>query len=131
MKLKLLPLFMLLACGDDGLSVVVEEGQVNFTEVFNVLESRCTPCHNPGKAGGLTWTDAQSAYLTLVTDISASSMCYGKLWVTPGDAKESLLFNKLSMAPVCGNKMPPKADLTPEEAEIIELWINQGAMFIP
>ena len=66
-------------CGDTPeLSVDVSDGPVNFTQVYNILQGKCVPCHNPNASGGLTWTDLDSAYAHLVGVTAPGGPCIAK-----------------------------------------------------
>ena len=49
------------------------------------------------------------------------------LRVIPGDPEASLLYQKLSGSPPCGDMMPPGQDPDPEKAQLVYDWIAAGA----
>ncbi len=98
-------------------------------DVFPVISKRCLPCHaeenfNPSE---------------LALDSYAKLMAGGKHGppVKPGDAKESILVQKLSPTPPFGDPMPRERkkrkddpwtkQLSAEEIKVISDWIDQGA----
>lgn len=138
LSLALLPL---LACGElpsgyeaeqlaDG---GADEPAISFTDdVQPVLDQHCVQCHSPA-TGGVS-LQAGDAYTTLTT--RTSGLCDLPL-VTPGAPEESALWVKLTediSAPSlsCGREMPPLGEgsllfVDPEAAEVLRLWIAQGA----
>ena len=119
-------------CGDTPeLSVDVSDGPVNFTQVYNILQGKCVPCHNPNASGGLTWTDLDSAYAHLVGVTAPGGPCKGNMLVDSGNPAASLLYNKLWDSTMCGAKMPLMrdggVDITDDDMEIIRIWIDQDA----
>jgi hypothetical protein len=91
-------------------------------------------CHGRDAAGlpmvgNLSLSNAQVAYMQLVGKSSDSAMCAGKPRVVPGDAKGSLLIQKLrGDTTVCGAPMPVAADeITDDQLKRITDWINGGA----
>jgi hypothetical protein len=91
-------------------------------------------CHGRDAAGlpmvgNLSLSNAQVAYMQLVSKSSDSAMCAGKPRVVPGDAKGSLLIQKLrGDTTACGAPMPVAADeITEDQLKRIIDWINGGA----
>jgi len=72
--------------------------------------------------------DQAGTYKNLVNAKSTSAMCNDKTYVVPFDSKASLLIQKLSDNPPCGDKMPIGAPLTAAQIAQIASWIDQGAM---
>lgn len=92
-------------------------------------------CHGGG-AGGLSFSDADSAYTALIgTRIQGSdAACGASERIVPGDADASGLYIRLRPAsedsPECSpEKMPPGSDgVNAELAEALAAWINAGAI---
>ncbi len=85
------------------------------TDVLPIFEDKCTVCH--GKLGG--W-DA-STYQSVMTSGNNGPV------VIPGDAKNSLLAQKLLGTQEEGNSMPPGGKLPDDEIQLILDWIAAGA----
>ena len=90
-------------------------------EVAPILDKFCATCHNADE-------DHPSQ---LFMDSYESLMKGGKHGqaVKQGNAKESLLMQKMDTEPPFGKKMPPSKKLIPtaEQVEILRQWIDQGA----
>lgn len=96
--------------------------EVSFTkDVAPVLNKFCTTCHSAEE-------DHPSE---LFMDSYESLMKGGKHGkaIVQGNAKESLLSQKMSDDPPFGKMMPPprKPRPTPEQVALILAWIDQGA----
>jgi hypothetical protein len=97
-------------------------GEVSYSkDVAPVLDKFCTTCHSSEE-------DHPSQ---LFMDSYESLMKGGKHGqaVKPGNAKESLLMQKMDAEPPFGKKMPPSKKLIPtaEQVEVLRQWIDQGA----
>ncbi|WP_158633482.1 WD40 domain-containing protein [Tautonia sociabilis] len=97
-----------------------EEPVSYITEVIDVLDARCSGCHNSALAeNGL---NLEEVALMLEGGDSGPA-------IVPGNADESLLFQMAAhrVKPF----MPPVEDsldpMTPEELGLLKLWIDQGA----
>ncbi len=88
-------------------------------EVQPILAKRCYACHGPDKAeGGLRFVDKESAYA------EAES---GEFAIVPGDVDASMLIARVTSDDPY-ERMPPEGDpVTPEEADLLREWIDQGA----
>ncbi len=90
-------------------------------EVAPILDKFCATCHNEDE-------DHPSQ---LFMDSYESLMKGGKhgVAIKAGNAKESLLMQKMDAEPPFGKKMPPSKKLIPtdEQVEILRQWIDQGA----
>jgi hypothetical protein len=79
-------------------------------------------------------TDKANLYSVFVGKSSAagagSKCAAGKVYVIAGNAADSLLYQKVSMAtPPCGDRMPlGYAALTAAESETVRAWIAGGAL---
>lgn len=101
--------------------------QVDYsTQIQSIFDSNCTGCH--GSSGGLN-LDEGSSYGNLVNEVSNNYA--PALRVIPEDAVNSVLWNKVAGTGNFGNQMPPSGQLTQDEIDLIESWINEGANEIP
>jgi hypothetical protein len=91
------------------------ETQISYTrDVQPILESRCGSCH---------FGEFTSAELHMDTYESLMAGSENGPVIVPGDAKKSLLVQKIS-----SGKMPKRGPkLTPAQVQIIVDWINSGA----
>src|SRR5258708_3421992 len=96
------------------------EDTVDFaTQVQPILEQSCVRCHNPEKAKG-----------KLRLDNKADAFKGGSdgLAIVPGNPAKSPLYTSTQLPQDDDSKMPPKDEnLTKAQAEILRLWILQGA----
>ena len=98
-----------------------ELGQVNiFSGIIQpVLEQKCVSCHNPGKTKG----DLQlHSYTALLNGGETGDA------LVPGDAENSLLYQRLRLPLTEKEHMPPrgKRQLMEEEIQLIRWWIGEG-----
>lgn len=109
-----------------------------FTEIYETLfpattPARCDFCHSMPASdvsnGDLsTGADKAAAYRALVSQSSTSSRCAGKPLVVPFHADQSLLLDKLTGEPTCGDRMPLGGmALSDAELEVVRSWIDAGA----
>jgi hypothetical protein len=104
-----------------------------FTAVYGeILEPTCSPCHRPGGEGAFQDFSSQpAAYAALVGVKALGPSCgsSGETRVVPGNAAQSLLFQKVSeTSPPCGSPMPLGGPpLQSAQVTLIEDWINAGA----
>jgi hypothetical protein len=133
-----------------SVTVICDTLNPTFTNMYtNVIASRCTSCHQPGRSGVtvgmLDMSTPAVAYASLV-GVAAAGTGAGTSGVTcasamstrvvPGNTVASLLFNKvnsklLGVNPVCGSPMPlpaTAAPLTAAQVDLIGAWIAAGAM---
>ena len=105
--------------------LLVAERQINFTrEVRPILSRNCFQCHGP---------DDQNRQMGLRLDspegFSGERGAFGGPVVLPGNAQDSLLFQRIS-ASAENIRMPRDREaLTEDEIETLRLWINQGAQW--
>jgi mono/diheme cytochrome c family protein len=85
------------------------------TDVMPILEAKCKVCH--GSLGGWDTT----SYKTVTTTGDHAPV------VKPGDAKGSLLAQKILGTQTVGSIMPPSGKLTDAEIQVILDWIAAGA----
>ena len=89
-------------------------------------------CHG-GSAGGLSFTDAASAYDALVGQSVTEPHCGSITRIVPGDADSSMLYIRVRAAELDPEgceppKMPQGSEgLTDEAAAAIAAWIDAGA----
>ena len=96
------------------------------TEVADIFNARCSPCHTERASGGLALAPAAAAYANLVGQNAAGNGCMDAVRVVPGSASDSYLIAKLrGQAEVCGLPMPRNLPPLPEEElAAIEGWID-------
>ena len=131
----------LIACGS-GSSAATGNGTAaagdatapaTFTAVYTeILQPTCSPCHQPGGEGAFQDFSSQAAaYSALVGAKASGPSCGsgGAIRVVPGNASQSLLFQKVSEASLpCGSPMPLGGPPLPSaQVMLIEDWINAGA----
>jgi hypothetical protein len=112
-----------------------------FTEIYAAVfplgtPAQCDYCHdrppNNLSNGMLDMGhDRATAYAALLGVASTSAHCggHGAQLVVPGHPESSLLYQKLSAAPPCGDRMPQGATpLTDAQLEMVRSWIAAGAL---
>ncbi len=111
---------------DSGKTVTAKAGKtaaLSFKkDIQPLINKKCMSCHYPEN-------EFNSSQLVLAT--YEDMMKGGKHGppVVPGNAKKSILYQKLTPNPPFGNQMPDMKDdkLTTEQLKLIAEWINQGA----
>lgn len=102
--------------------VALDDAEVFQHMVKPILEAKCVACHKEGKVKG-----------ELRLDDLAGLQKGGKNgpFVVPGDLKASLLIQRIHLPEDSKEHMPPKnkAQLTDEELEILQLWVEAGSSF--
>ena len=107
-------------------------------DALPIFLARCAECHS-GPSAALDF-DADDLHTTLL-EATPQIVCFDGLdslerpYVVAGSAEESLLWIKaadIDFSLECGREMPPLGEgpilsFAPEEAEVIWLWIEQGA----
>lgn len=85
-----------------------------------ILEERCYACHGPERHNAQLRLDTIDAWLRGSQD--------GRM-IKPGDAKKSLLIQRLRLPLEADGHMPPEdqPQPTPEEIALLEWWVNIGA----
>ncbi len=84
-------------------------------DVLPILDEHCKACH--GSMGG--WDS--SSYQSVMESGNTAPV------VIPGDAKASLLAQKLQGTQIAGSIMPPAGKLPDDQIQIILAWIDAGA----
>ena len=99
--------------GDNGGGVPPPEDEISFAEsILPIIEDyNCAGCHGGGLAPDLR---SENAYNSLLNG-----------YVVPDDAGASVLFQRM---PGKNHPGPPPPALTAEEQDLIEAWINRGAL---
>jgi hypothetical protein len=92
------------------------------SQIQPIFNSRCTSCH-----GGISGVSLGSYSATMA---SVGSL-YSKKIVTPGNAADSPLYDKLLANPQFGSRMPQGGSLTTQQIDLIRDWINEGATETP
>jgi hypothetical protein len=125
-----------LACGETGAGE--EDTAATFsrvtTEVITTKNCGGPLCHST-IAGGFTLGAKDALHATLVGPKAAGPKCgpsavdggAGWLRVVPGDPEGSLLYQKLSYAPPCGDGMPVAGPLDDAKVDLVRRWIEAGA----
>ena len=114
-----LPSLLAFACGSS--SALCDDTSVDFQSRIRPLLSRsCFACHGPDQA-------ARQADLRL--DIAPSEQTSVPDLIIPGNARDSLLYQRLVAAHPEDRMPPPEANqqLTEEEIALVERWIDEGA----
>ncbi|MGB3525053.1 MAG: c-type cytochrome [Flavobacteriales bacterium] len=96
-----------------------------FTEVAAIFHAKCWLCHPP--YGGMDLIPSE-AYVNLV-NVTSTNYAPEKR-VVPGNLDASVLWHKVSGDGIYGTMMPPPGytQLTLEELQTIQDWIDQGAL---
>jgi len=124
---------------------MIDPSKPTWTNVYKaVIAKSCADaqCHGSARAGNLTLNGIVGAGNALV-NVTASGVCTdpdggvvttcgckdsGKVRVVPGKPEESLLVEKLTGNPSCGDRMPPTGlPLSDELQTLVKNWIKQGA----
>ena len=98
--------------GDNGGGVPPPEDEISFAEsILPIIEDyNCAGCHSGGQAPDLR---SENAYNSLLNG-----------YVVPNDADNSVFFQRLP-----GKDHPTLTfELTASEIDLIEAWINRGAL---
>lgn len=94
-------------------------------QVKPILSDRCFGCHGQDEAN-------RKADLQLHNPaVAYKKFKDGSQAIIPGNAKDSIVYQRITSTDP-EFVMPPKSShttVTPEEAEIIKIWINQGAKY--
>ncbi len=84
-----------------------------------IFDKRCLSCHGARAKGGYKVTD----YNAVMTTGDNAPV------ITPGDAANSILAQMLNgIKTPAGGQMPPSRPLPQQQIQLIEKWINQGAL---
>lgn len=109
--------------GGGGEVLIARDQALIFDHVIKpVLEKKCMSCHNESKAKGeLIMLDS-----TLLEEGGKNGTPFVR-----GNPNESLMIQRAHLPVEDKKHMPPKGkpQLTPEELELLTLWINAGAPF--
>lgn len=101
-------------------------GQINYDlEIQPIFTQSCggSACHITHSVGGVNMASYENV-------INSEADRYGKL-ILPFDATNSPLIDKLNPNPRVGVQMPLEQDpLSKNQIELIEKWINEGALQI-
>lgn len=114
----MLPLFLISGCATQRV--------VSFqNDIDPILNDKCLQCHKPPDGTGYVRTGLDmETYDTLM-----KGTMFGTV-IIPGDSKRSVI-NKLTEGRAGESMRMPHGDaikLTKEEVELLNLWVNQGAL---
>jgi len=103
-------------------AVARAEDKVDFTkQIRPILADSCYKCHGEKKQKGKLRLDSLEAFQAGGKD--------GKV-ILSGDPAKSDLYRRIVLPKDDDDVMPPEGDLVPKDkAELIKLWISQGASF--
>ena len=88
-------------------------------DVKPILDKRCASCHGTRKKGGYSVAD----YNAVMTSGDNAPV------IIAGDAANSILVQMLrGIKTDAGGQMPPSRPLKEEQIQLIERWVNQGAL---
>ncbi|MEM9016577.1 MAG: c-type cytochrome domain-containing protein [Verrucomicrobiota bacterium] len=107
--------------GEEVVEVALADRPVYADFVVPILEAKCNECHNENKIKGDLRMDTHELLL-------AGSEGSDYPTVVPGNADDSEMIVRVMLPEDDDEFMPPKGDpLTPEEVELLSLWIQAGA----
>ncbi len=87
--------------------------------IWPIIEKRCLSCHGKRIKGGYSMAD----YDKMMNTGDNAPV------IIPGDAANSILAQMLrGIKTPAGGQMPPGRPLKPEQIQVFERWINQGAL---
>jgi hypothetical protein len=127
------------APGPEASAPPFDAGTPTFTSIYaNIITPNCAECHAQSGPleSNLYMGTQQDAYNNLVNVHAMGDACGvpgidggpPPIRVIPGDAADSLLYQKITDTQHCGSAMPQDADpLTIDQILTIKAWINQGA----
>ncbi|MFH5805377.1 DUF1549 domain-containing protein [Alienimonas sp. DA493] len=89
-------------------------------DLWPALQAKCLGCHQPAKAeGGYVMTDPEAFFAGGDSGLAA---------VTPGDASDSFLLDRVTPNADGNAEMPPEGPpLSSEELALLRRWVEQGA----
>lgn len=113
--------------------------QTTYERVYQILQTNCTGCHGGATPdAGLNLSGSESDVLNALINVTPNNphaASKGYKLVTPGDARASYLFRKISQGldgnlilnSAEGDAMPQNSVLSEVEREMIRQWIIFGA----
>jgi mono/diheme cytochrome c family protein len=102
-----------------GFIFINSQAQIDYeSQIQPIFNSKCVSCH-----GGTNGVSLNNYNATM----SSVGNSYSKLIVTPGNATQSPLYDKLLSNPQKGSRMPQGSSLSQTQIDLIKDWINQGA----
>jgi len=99
-----------------------KDPEVSYTkDIVPIIQKHCISCHSSDE-------ERPSELYMDTYEMLMKGGRHGKC-ISPGNAKESILYQKIQPDPPFGRWMPPpkKLKLTPEQVDLFRLWIDQGA----
>ena len=123
MRLRIYPLALILLFHISGCAT---QQTVSFqNDIDPILSDKCLRCHKPPDGAGYLRTGLNmESYDTLM-----KGTIFGTV-IIPGDSKRSVI-NKLTEGRAGESMRMPHGDakkLSTEEIELLNLWVNQGAL---
>ena len=126
------------SCGGAGSGGGSGASVGTFSAIYPMLfpadtAAKCNSCHSMPASdvsnGRLHMgTDKATAYAALVGPTAAGSKCTGQPLVVANQPDMSLLLQKLTNTPPCGERMPlGGAPLSEAQLEMVRTWIADGA----
>ena len=116
-KIIILSLVILFSCKDFGNPLAPDNTtSYTYSDIQNIFDDNCTQCHYQGN-------DYDTILYESYQDIVNSGT------VVPGDAGSSSLYDRITRPESESGDMPPgPGSLTTQQIELIESWINAGAL---
>jgi len=112
-NLTLLLLTLFISCKDFGNPVSVEEdNSYSYVLIQEIFNNNCITCHY-NDSGLISY----ESYDDVITGGSIGS-----------EISNSVLYDRITRLETDDGDMPPAGNLTNEQIELIELWINEGAL---
>ena len=89
-------------------------------EIQEIFDLNCITCHKP--QNNFCGDPCGDLNLLSYSNVMNSDV------VVPGDASSSELYDRITRAGSAQGDMPPTGSLSDEQIELIETWINDGAL---
>ena len=110
-----------LNCGPFVGGAIAEEPLVYGTNIQPILAKHCVLCHGPD--------DAEAGLRLDLFASATSKLASGRRAIVPKESTNSELIKRVTTTDP-DHRMPPEGPaLTPQETELLNVWINQGAKF--
>ena len=130
--ITLLTLTLIFVSCENGIEHIGELPKVGGDTIFfldvyeNVFQANCVGCHGNGFAqANFNMEGWDEGYTNMVN--VPSSQVPSLLLIEPGNPENSYLFQKITGANGV-SLMPPNNKLEQDKIDLVETWINQGAL---